>query len=40
MKLMQEKYKNGDEGQSIFDIITNTYIRNYDKVLMKKEEVK
>jgi hypothetical protein len=39
-KAGKDKYSNGDEGQTIFDIITNTYIRNYDKVLIKKDATK
>jgi len=31
------KYQS-DEGQSLFEKVTNAYIRNYDKVLSKKKD--
>lgn len=36
-KANREKYKSNDE-QTIFEKVTNAYIRNYDKVLIKKKD--
>lgn len=38
-KMSKEKYKSSDE-QTIFEKVTNAYIRNYDKVLIKKKSDK
>jgi hypothetical protein len=36
-KAKKDKYQS-DEGQSLFEKVTNAYIRNYDKVLSKKKD--
>ena len=36
-KLNKDKYKSNDE-QTIFEKVTNAYIRNYDKILTKKKD--
>ena len=36
-KANKDKYKTND-GQTIFEQVTNAYIRNYDKVLTKKKD--
>jgi hypothetical protein len=36
-KLNKDKYQSSDE-QTIFEKVTNAYIRNYDKVLTKKKD--